>query len=148
MQQKGLSADVTTENGFYFRSGGVKYITKTPLAKAIANRKSIETVKALMDAGAKIEDADFEYKGGKVSALYFSTLILKNSELTNFLLKNGGEKSFDIERVFSHFIENENHKMLSKFLALGVIPKSGKNLDKLFNILLENADTVNLEKVL
>ena len=148
LQQKGLSADVTTENGFYFRSGGVKYIAKTPLAKAIANRKSIETVKALMDAGAKIEDADFEYKGGKVSALYFSTLILKNSELTNFLLKNGGEKSFDIERVFSHFIENENHKMLSKFLALGVIPKSGKNLDKLFNILLENADTANLEKVL
>ena len=135
LQDKGLSADIITENGFYVRAGGVRYIVKTPLAKAIANRKSIDIIKSLIEAGAKIDDANFEYKGGKFSALYFSTLALNDGKLTDFLLKNGGEKAFDVEKVFSRIIANENYKMLSNFITLGVLPKSTNNLDKLFNML-------------
>ncbi len=135
LQDKGLSADIITENGFYVRAGGVRYIVKTPLAKAIANRKSIDIIKSLIEAGAKIDDANFEYKGGKFSALYFSTLALNDGKLTDFLLKNGGEKAFDLEKVFSRIIANENYKMLSNFITLGVVPKSTNNLDKLFHML-------------
>lgn len=148
LQDKGLSADIITENGFYVRAGGVRYIVKTPLAKAIANRKSIDIIKSLIEAGAKIDDANFEYKGGKFSALYFSTLALNDGKLTDFLLKNGGEKAFDVEKVFSRIIANENYKMISIFVKLGVVPKSTNNLDKLFNIFLNNADIANMEKVL
>lgn len=148
LQDKGLSADIITENGFYVRAGGVRYIVKTPLAKAIGNKKSIDIIKSLIEAGAKIDDANFEYKGGKFSALYFSTLVLNDSKLTDFILKNGGEKAFDAEKVFSHFISDGNYKMLSNFIALGVMPKSAINLDKLFNIFLRNADIANMEKVL
>lgn len=148
LQDKGLSADIITENGFYVRAGGVRYIVKTPLAKAIANRKSIDIIKSLIEAGAKIDDANFEYKGGKFSALYFSTLVLNDGKLTDFLLKNGGEKAFDVEKVFSRIISDENYKMLSIFVKLGVVPKSTNNLDKLFNIFLNNADIANMEKVL
>lgn len=148
LQDKGLSADIITENGFYVRAGGVRYIVKTPLAKAIANRKSIDIIKSLIEAGAKIDDANFEYKGGKFSALYFSTLALNDGKLTDFLLKNGGEKAFDVEKVFSRIISDENYKMLSIFVKLGVVPKSTNNLDKLFNIFLNNADIANMEKVL
>ena len=148
LQEKGLSADIITGNGFYVRGGGVRYVVRTPLAKAIANKKSIDVLKGLISAGAKVEDANFEYKGGKVSALYFAASVLENHELTNFLMENGGEKSFDIEKVFSRFVKNEDNKMITKALELGVMPKEAKNLDKLFDVLLEKSDIPNMEKVL
>lgn len=148
LQGKGLSADIITGNGFYVRGGGVRYVVRTPLAKAIANKKSIDVLKGLISAGAKVEDANFEYKGGKVSALYFAASVLEDHELTNFLMENGGEKSFDIEKVFSLFVKNEDNKMITKALELGVMPKEAKNLDKLFDILLEKSDIPNMEKVL
>lgn len=148
LQGKGLSADIITGNGFYVRGGGVRYVVRTPLAKAIANKKSIDVLKGLISAGAKVEDANFEYKNGKVSALYFAASVLENHELTNFIMENGGEKSFDIEKVFSLFVKNEDNKMITKALELGVMPKEAKNLDKLFDILLEKSDIPNMEKVL
>ncbi len=148
LQGKGLSADIITGNGFYVRGGGVRYVVRTPLAKAIANKKSIDVLKGLISAGAKVEDANFEYKNGKVSALYFAASVLEDHELTNFLMENGGEKSFDIEKVFSLFVKNEDNKMITKALELGVMPKEAKNLDKLFDVLLEKSDIPNMEKVL
>ncbi len=106
LKSKNLSPNIVSKNGIYV--GGTKYVARTPLARAIGDKKPMELIESLIDAGAKVEDAFFELNGKQVSLLEFSILKLNDNELTEFLLKHGGKKVYNTDGIFNALIDEDD----------------------------------------
>ena len=149
LKGKGLSPDIATQYGFYIKVGDNKYVAQTPLAKAVGQKLSLNTIQALIDAGADVSQAFLTLGKLKISAYNFAVTVLKDNNIADLLLKNGAVKSCDIGTVLGYFAEEGNVKMVSELLNLGVsIDNSSKSIDKVFDLLLESGDVVNLKKLI